>query len=277
LKSIAHEGYTFTEQCAHELSARPTDMIIVLSEVHLNSPKVMERLRKIFSAFSEMATPPPAFILMGSFYTATPVPSASSTVKSEEFQATLSAPFSALADLIALFPSIARSSRFILVPSEKDPGFSNCLPRPGLPSLLLTRLREKVQNIEFPSNPCRFVYYSREIVVFRDNLVHTLRRNCLLKPNESENSELVEHVVRTIMDQSHLSPIQLSTRPIIWNYDHALQLYPLPSVLMLGDSVQSYEFSYEHCPAVNVGSFAADGSFVVYYPSTNKIEMSTCP
>lgn len=38
-------------------------------------------------------------------------------------------------------------------------------------------------------------------------------------------------LVQTILDQCHLSPLTLSVRPTLWDFDHALRLYPMPSAV----------------------------------------------
>ena len=35
-------------------------------------------------------------------------------------------------------------------------------------------------------------------------------------------------LAQTILDQSHLSPFSIEKRPIYWDFDHSLRLYPLP-------------------------------------------------
>ncbi|KAL9616437.1 MAG: hypothetical protein Q9160_008689 [Pyrenula sp. 1 TL-2023] len=65
-------------------------------------------------------------------------------------------------------------------------------------------------------------------------------------------------LVKTILDQSHLSPFPLSTRPILWDYAHTLSLYPLPSVLVLADGeAEAFAVTYEGCLVVNPGSYVA--------------------
>ena len=73
--------------------------------------------------------------------------------------------------------------------------------------------------------------------------------------NNQENNELdlSELVVRTVLDQSHLCPLPLAARPIYWEYNHALTLYPIPDVLLLADSHEQYLRSYFDCVASNPG------------------------
>lgn len=40
-------------------------------------------------------------------------------------------------------------------------------------------------------------------------------------------------LVQTILDQAHLAPLPLPVRPVLWDYDHALRLYPMPTTVRL--------------------------------------------
>ncbi|EXJ69297.1 uncharacterized protein A1O5_07333 [Cladophialophora psammophila CBS 110553] len=61
-------------------------------------------------------------------------------------------------------------------------------------------------------------------------------------------------LIKTILDQSHLSPFPLSTRPQLWDHTAALSLYPLPTALALCDAeMPAFAMSYEGCHVMNVG------------------------
>lgn len=81
-------------------------------------------------------------------------------------------------------------------------------------------------------------------------------------------------LVKTILDQGHLCPLPLTSRPIHWRFDHALRLYPMPDVVVLADHTEQYNWRYEDCLVLNPGSFPTDSSFVVYRPSTFETEFS---
>lgn len=38
-------------------------------------------------------------------------------------------------------------------------------------------------------------------------------------------------LVQTILDQAHLAPLPLTVRPILWDFDHSLRLYPMPTTV----------------------------------------------
>ncbi|KAB8345955.1 hypothetical protein FH972_023007 [Carpinus fangiana] len=61
-------------------------------------------------------------------------------------------------------------------------------------------------------------------------------------------------LTKTLLDQSHLSPFPLATRPVHWSYAHALSLYPLPSALVLCDAeAEAFALVYQGCCVVNPG------------------------
>lgn len=244
------------------------DMIIIVSDVHLDKMAVMEKLRLLFSGYDGMVgSANLMFVFMGNF-------TSKSMVSSPTDMKALKGYFDALCDLIMDFPEIPKC-QFVFVPGPLDPGIGNVLPKPPLASIFTDKLQRKLgDRVRFGSNPCRILYCTQEIVLFREDLVHKLRRNVVISPTLDEISDLSEHVVKTVCDQAHLCPLNLATRPIYWNYDHALRLYPLPHALVLADVVDQFEWTYEGCEAFNPGCFSSDFSFVVYWPGKNKPEFS---
>jgi DNA polymerase epsilon subunit 2 len=119
-------------------------------------------------------------------------------------------------------------------------------------------------------------------VIGRVNVLSQLRRNCILPPltldSDHDNPEkkdrsdatnpLVNHAIKTILDQGHLCPVPLSSLPIYWQNDHIMRLYPPPDAVILGDmtSERYYETYKSDCDVMNPGSFYADGGFLVFRP-----------
>ncbi|EAW13786.1 DNA polymerase epsilon noncatalytic subunit [Aspergillus clavatus NRRL 1] len=63
-------------------------------------------------------------------------------------------------------------------------------------------------------------------------------------------------LVKTILDQGTMSPFPLSLRPVLWDYAASLQLYPLPTALILADSeAAAFCITYEGCHVMNPGKF----------------------
>ena len=65
-------------------------------------------------------------------------------------------------------------------------------------------------------------------------------------------------LVKTILDQAYLSPFPTSTRPVLWDYASTLQLYPLPTALVLADpEATPFAISYQGCLVMNPGSLTS--------------------
>jgi DNA polymerase epsilon subunit 2 len=61
-------------------------------------------------------------------------------------------------------------------------------------------------------------------------------------------------LIKTILDQSHLSPFAHSIRPVFWDHAGALSLYPLPTALVLADAeTPQFAITYEGCHVMNPG------------------------
>ena len=223
-------------------------MFVILSDLYLDKPGVIERLEFMLDKYQEMEGDMPVFVFMGNF-------TSSSDPK------TVIGYLDELANMIGNMPRLANDGKFVFVPGPMDPGMGHVLPRPPLPNYCTQSLRSKLQHVAFASNPCRIRYFSKELVFFRQDTVQKLRRNCILKPRAGSN--WVQHTVKTLLDQGHLSPLP---SPIYWQYDHALRLYPLPNAVILGDRVDQFYENYASCDCINPGPFSNDFSFVVYRP-----------
>lgn len=233
-------------------------MFVVLSDVYLDSPAVIEKIERMLAGYSDF-NPLPIFVFMGNF-TSKPLSSASQGTKA------MISYFEDLANVICKFPNVANEGRFVLIPGPNDPGITGILPRGPIPNYFTAALRSKVKNVMLASNPCRMRFFTKEIVFFRDNLVSKMRRNCLIEPRQESTGQLSSHAIKTVLDQGHLSPLPLSTSPIYWQHDHALRLYPFPDALICGDRVEQYFENYAECDAINPGPFSNGFNFVVYRP-----------
>jgi DNA polymerase epsilon subunit 2 len=77
----------------------------------------------------------------------------------------------------------------------------------------------------------------------------------------------------TLLEQGHLCPLPLTVQPVYWDFDYALRLYPLPTVVILADDCDEYNWVYENCAVFNPGSFHRDSGFIVYRPGMQKTEI----
>lgn len=79
-------------------------------------------------------------------------------------------------------------------------------------------------------------------------------------PNVPSDVHLARTLVKTILDQGHLSPYTLTDRPVLWDYGNSLNLYPLPTALVLMDpEAPAFALTYEGCHAMNPGALVVPG------------------
>lgn len=143
------------------------------------------------------------------------------------------------------------------------------------------------------SNPARLCWFGpvHDIAIFRDDISSRLRRTAInTKPDDDEvdttmhealdgvtndaasaapeidlvngtepgtrtpAASTARRLVKTILDQGTLSPFPLTLRPVLWDHASALQLYPLPTALILADSETApFCMTYEGCHVMNPG------------------------
>lgn len=76
----------------------------------------------------------------------------------------------------------------------------------------------------------------------------------------SLDEKAARKLVKTILDQGYLSPFPMSKRPVLWDYSSALQVYPLPTAIVLADTeAPAFSLTYEGCHVMNPGSLVASG------------------
>jgi len=253
-----------------EMEKQAADVSFVfLSDVFLDKPKVMQQLEQLFAGFE--AVPPTLFVLAGPF-------TSRSLGQGGEDMTSYAEKFTALAQLIIRFPAIAEGSHFVFVPALSDPGVGHVWPRPPIADIFLRGFAELLPegNFTSTSNPARIRFYSQEIVVGRMDYIHEMRRHCVLEPSADTIDEAV-HLSQTLLSQSYLSPLPVHSQPVYWDYSHALQLYPAPTLTVLADKHEMYNIDQESQIMANPGSFATDASFLLYRPATKVCEPSVCP
>ena len=75
------------------------------------------------------------------------------------------------------------------------------------------------------------------------------------KPATSSSTTSIRKLVKTLLDQSHLSPFPLSVRPQHWDFALSpLSLHPLPTALALSDAeCPPFALTFEGCHVMNAG------------------------
>lgn len=70
----------------------------------------------------------------------------------------------------------------------------------------------------------------------------------------SKSTLRARKLVKSILDQGNLVPFPTSIRPIFWDFASSLNIYPLPTTLILADSEsEPFAITYEGCHVVNPG------------------------
>ncbi|NWH63494.1 DPOE2 polymerase, partial [Geococcyx californianus] len=159
-------------------------MFVFLSDVWLDQAEVLEKLHTMFSE-----------IHLSCLYCLT------RCYSMDFFLPTLGS-LKALADIICEYPSIHKSSRFVFVPGPEDPGPGSVLPRPPLAENITQEFRQLVPFSVFTTNPCRIQYCTQEIIIFREDLVNKMCRNCVRFP--SSNMDIPNHVSVALTTSHHL-------------------------------------------------------------------------
>ncbi|KOG96457.1 DNA polymerase epsilon noncatalytic subunit [Saccharomyces eubayanus] len=294
----------------HLLEKELTDhkFIILGADLFLDDLRIMTALSKILQKLND--DPPTLLIWQGSF-TSIPV-FASMSSRNVSSSTQYKNNFDALATLLSQYDNLTERTTMIFIPGPNDLwgsmislGANGILPQDAIPSVFTKKMNKVCKNIIWSSNPTRIAYLSQEIVLFRDDLTERFKRHHLeFAFNENEESytesantttkdtdivpidELVKNpdqlpqkvqesrkLVKTILDQGHLSPFVDSIRPISWDLDHTLTLCPIPSTMILCDTTSAqFDLTYNGCKVINPGSFIHNrrARYMEYIPSTKK-------
>ncbi|KAL8805509.1 MAG: hypothetical protein Q9223_004852 [Gallowayella weberi] len=80
------------------------------------------------------------------------------------------------------------------------------------------------------------------------------------QPKVPSNLHAARKLIKTVLDQGYLSPFPLTERPVLSDFGGSLNLYPLPTALVLMDpEVPPFALTYEGCHAMNPGALIAPG------------------
>ena len=134
--------------------------IVMLSDVWLDVPAVVERLAGLLNSYNQQPTEalPAVILLMGSFFSR-------EYGRGSEDDQIVTECFDRLGNLLASFERVVAATRVVMVPDRQDPRATAVVPRGPIPDEFTGGLREAVPGIEMASNPTRIRLYSREVVV----------------------------------------------------------------------------------------------------------------
>lgn len=254
-----------SEIAAYEKTADDV-MFVVLSDVWLDKPNVMQKLEVLFDGYKDIV--PTAFIFTGNF---TSRPFASTLEDVQELQHG----FQGLARLIVKYKSLAVHSQWIFSRGPTDGGGPLVFPQFPLPEFFVSSLRQKLPKVVFTTNPFRLRWCNRRLTFFRENLVSKMRRHCIFPHLDYEDPHVL--LAHTLVEQSHLCPLPQPISPVYWNLDQSMHLYPVPDILVLADAHDQYVVREEGYTVCNPGSFGSDFTFLIIRPSTLEVEESSIP
>jgi len=256
-----------------ELESQDEELsMVVISEIHLDKIEVLKKLKRIFENF-EKSNLFPIFVLIGNF-------SSKRFEYSKKCSLRIKTCFNALGDLIEKFPKLAENSEFVFIPGSNDLTKldAKTFPIDCIPCSHLEGFKRKAKKVNLSTNPCRIRLYTQEVVVFREDLTTKFKKNLLFPPkisNEDGTMSFSDHMIKSVCDQCHLCPFPFNKKPIRYEFDSSLRLYPLPDVLILADQANFYQKKYKNeLIVLNPGNFSLDSTFAIYWPATKEIELS---
>lgn len=267
----------------HEHEKRSVDtMFVIISDLQLDRPNVCDNLRSVFEGFSDCANV--HYILIGPFAGRAVLGGGHSGGDA------LEAALGVLGDIICSFPSIRDNNKFVLVPTSEDAGTGAVLPFRTIPTLFSADLQKRVPGLSLGTNPCRIRFYTQEIVLFKEDLVRKMQRfsisqaiggsgnNSFEDQDAAEDRKPFKQLASCLLSQGHLFPLPPEARPVVWELDYTLRLFPLPTLLVLSTEHSEQSSSLiDNCQVINPGSFSADASFFIYYPADQRCEPSQLP
>lgn len=117
------------EQMA-ELEQQATDfMMVILSDVHLDNPAVIDKLEVLLQGFAEVQAPL-LFVFLGNFLSV-PLGYGVEGGGAQRMKAACKA----LANTIRKFDNLRQNARFVFLQGPQDAGAGGALPRPKVPSV----------------------------------------------------------------------------------------------------------------------------------------------
>ncbi|WFD00727.1 DNA-directed DNA polymerase [Malassezia yamatoensis] len=167
--------------------------VAVFSEVHLDHAACMSNLRAIFQGYQDADFLPYVIVMCGNFSS---LPIEADSERLDRYKAG----FNDLADIMAGFPRLLRETHWVFVPGPDDPATTPVLPRARIPAPLIAGFQQKLpgefcrSRLHWASNPCRILYYSQEIVVFRDDIMSKMLRSAVKLKHELHEGDLQKYV-----------------------------------------------------------------------------------
>lgn len=243
------------------------------ADIFLDKPSTFVKLEEILSRFDTDQVSTPKFIVFQGSFTSKPLRLDIMANAPNVFKE-YSDNFTKLFHLISKFEQLKNSqTQFVFIPGDNDPWFENSgiFPKDGIPSFFIKRqaFASVIANCHFKSNPVRLLYLNQEICIVNHDYYRRfsglnidMKRSKYAqddKDGEFIIDKLERHsidnfkIANTIVTQQHLFPHQ---NTVNWEYDHYLQLNPLPNSIVIADaSCAKYETESNGVKVVNTGKF----------------------
>jgi DNA polymerase epsilon subunit 2 len=136
---------------------------------------------------------------------------------------------------------LSRKHSVLIIPGPQDVAPNGCWPLPALDKHIVPLSLRDMDNVHFCSNPCRLeLKCGRSIFLMRKDLIQESLQNQILSVDTTDMAAkllpLDRRVLHHMLSQGHIMPASTSTmlQPIYWNFDHAMQLNPLPDLMIVG-------------------------------------------
>ena len=232
---------------------------IVLSDFYLDDRLVMAKFEEMLKGFDSAQFFPELIVLMGSFTREAPGLNGDACKRYQEL-------FASFSDVLKLYTNVLKYSKILMIPGPNDPGPA-CLPRFGLDGYRTHGITRDHPNVSLGTNPCRVRLAGREVVFVRAGLTDALRRHRLVGAQEKLSVERANKMTAAaVLSQMHLLPVQTTDTSVMWDFDNALRLYPIPHAIFVGQGAESAETIHAGCHFVTVGSFSTEHAFYCYRP-----------
>ena len=263
------------EVLTHAVGEPPEDTsLAIVSKIAMDDPVTIEKLDQLLTGFEEVDAIPSMYVLMGDFVSKKFNPYSGDSLRA--FQKG----FEAMAQILSRHPKTLEHSRIVIVPGSLCDPATGMLPQPPFADSLVRGLSTRFPNVVLGSNPCRIRTYNKQIVFFNGAIVSGLRKARIVgngAPDESEDDSA--RLSRCVLSQMHLSPGPARDKPIVWDHDQGLRLYPPPHALFLSDpDLKPFQAkSNEETLVTALPNFSGIErlfEFHLYHPDRNESEIS---
>jgi hypothetical protein len=252
-------------------------LVVVLSDFCLERESTLEKLGRVLEGFATVSSRvPEVVVLMGSFVEREVGKSAMELRRYQNC-------FARLIDFLANNRELVKATQFILIPGPLDPGQHKLLPQFPLDMIrtfdVVARAKQLGISLTLAGNPARVRVGPRDLVLFREELTQTFHRVRINNADEAASSpDVFQLTAHAVLSQLHLYPVSASAnKAVMWDFDAALRLHPIPHVLVVGESGPSVNeaLNLNGCRVARAPSFTKADEFLMLF--ADSVEISQLP